>query len=260
MPQPIYLPKDRSPFESLLPMVQQMFMMKFHHKMDMDLMDAETKRRSAEKAEQRGYQEKTQLGKEKRGEQTQIRKEQRVIPKTSVQRKSRIFVKNGKIYKQDYNFDPNKGTETNVGKSYESSLPGMPFAQKVALKKTTTPTAEANLKLSKERLELSKQQKTVQMQGRAIEAEQQILGNPKDPRAPTAVRQFQQNAGTQAYMYISKERTGWFGGKTTEAEKIQLPANPQGKQVTAKDVMDTLKANPTKFRTVEDVLKAIGAM
>ena len=80
MPQPIYLPKDRSPFESLLPMVQQMFMMKFHHKMNMDVMDAETKRRSAEKAEQRGYQEKTQIAKEKRGEQTQIRKEQRVTP------------------------------------------------------------------------------------------------------------------------------------------------------------------------------------
>jgi len=58
MPQPIYLPKERSPFESLLPMVQQMFMMKFKHKMDMDIVDAETKRKAAEKTEQRSYEQK----------------------------------------------------------------------------------------------------------------------------------------------------------------------------------------------------------
>jgi len=180
---------------------------------------------------------------------------------SKVQRKSRVFVgKDGKIYKQDYNFDPNKGTESNAGEAYESKLPGMPFDQKVALKKTSTPTAEANVKLSKERLELQKQQELVKRQGRSLDAEQMILGNPEDPRSPVAVQQFQQNASQQPYMYITRETERWFGGKKIKAEKIQLPSDKEGKQITAQDIKDTLKANPKKFRNIQDVLKALGAM
>ena len=276
MPQTIYLPEERSPFESLLPMVQQMFLMKFHHKMDMDVMEAETKQRAAEKTEKRGYQEKTQIAKEKR-------KEVRNIPKiyeldgekfvatgsklTRIEPTQTSVAKNYKAAVADKSWNPvrTKGEPMSGGiahyKSYMAKASATPLKEKIALKRTPTETQEKNLAISKERLELSKQQKTVQMQGRAIEAEQQILGDPKDPRASTAVRQFQQNAGTQPYMYVSKERIGWFGGKTTEAEKIQLPVDPKtGRQVTAKDVMDTLKANPAKFRNVQEVLKAIRAM
>jgi len=58
---------------------------------------------------------------------------------------------------------------------------------------------------------------------------------------------------------VTKESQSWFGGKKTKAEKVPLPVNPKtGKQITAKDIMDTLKANPTKFRTPEDVVKALG--
>jgi len=287
MPQPIYLPKEPDPFESLLPMVQNLFLLKMKHNMDMDIVDARIKARAAEK----GAEERLSLEKEGRkpgpykkgvtnpytgirwssipkpdisqdfeafnvGGKWQVKAK----PKTSVQRKSRIFVKNGKVYKQDYNFDPDKGTEANVGESYESKLPGVPFSEKVALKKTTTPTAEANVEMSRERLELTKQQELVKKQGRSLEAEQMILGNPDDPRSPTAVQQFQQNASKQPYMYVTTEKQGWFGGKTSKAEKIKLPTDKEGTQITAEDVMDTLKNNPKKFRNVQEVLKAIGAM
>lgn len=61
MPQTIYLPKKPDPFESLLPMVQNLFLLKIKHKMDMDVLDAETKLKKVELEEEREYQ-KTQKG------------------------------------------------------------------------------------------------------------------------------------------------------------------------------------------------------
>lgn len=57
MPQPIYLPKEQGLFDYIQPMIQQMFMMKFKHNMDMDVLDAETKLETAKLKEKRQYQE-----------------------------------------------------------------------------------------------------------------------------------------------------------------------------------------------------------
>ena len=142
-----------------------------------------------------------------------------------------------------------------------------PFAEKKALKEIPTPqtdTQKANLDIAKKRVELAEESARIKVQNKAIEAEQLILGYPPDdPRGPATVRQFQQNAGTQPYIYVSKKKRGYWGyGKERPiSEKIDLPAHPKtGVQITAKDIMDTLKANPTKYRTPEDVLKALGVM
>jgi len=80
MPQPIYLPKKPDPFEMMMPMVQNLFMLKFRHKLDMDVAQEERESAKLVLEEKRLYQEKTQLAKEGRAEGTQIRKEQRATP------------------------------------------------------------------------------------------------------------------------------------------------------------------------------------
>jgi len=284
----------QNPWEALLP---QMLMLKFKHGLDMDIADKEI---AAAKVvlEDKRHNEKIQKGKETKqrlteagytpspsGEMENVFSGNRFRPPAKPEEKKGFTVVKEKgrwVYKSDprdstitqYNaavadksWNPvkTKGDPMSGGiADYRLRMArarATPFSEKVKLKQTPTKAQEENLKLSKERLQLAKDQKIVQMQGRAIEAEQQILGDPSDPRAATSVTQFQQNAGAQPYMYVSRQQQGWFGGKTTKNEKVTLPKDPRsGRQITAKDVMDTLKANPNKYRTVEEVLKALGAI
>ena len=145
--------------------------------------------------------------------------------------------------------------------SYMKRAGATPFEEKKALKEIETPSQKKSADFAKQRLVLSQQQQVMKQRKLSLDAEQMIMGNPKDPRVSTAVRQFQNNAGDQPYFYITKENQGWFGGKNFEGKKIPLPVNPTtNEQITAKDVMDTMKAHPKKFRTPQDVLKALGAM
>jgi len=168
---------------------------------------------------------------------------------------------------QDGSWNPvkTKGNQMSGGTadfmSYMKKAGATPLEDKIKLKQTETSSSRQNVELSKQRLVLSQQQRVMQQRKLSLDAEQMIMGNPKDPRVSTAVRQFQNNAGDQPYFYITKENQGWFGGKNFEGKKIPLPVNPTtNEQITAKDVMDTMKAHPKKFRTPQDVLTALGAM
>ena len=197
MPQTIYLPEERSPFESLLPMVQQMFLMKFHHKMDMDIMDAETKRRSAEKAEQRGYQEKTQIAKEKRGEQTQMRKEQRASPYKEGQ------LVDFKIGDQFVQHKYTKGGFVPTGRVAPRYKPGVTLnlKQSAASEREKLATGEASLSNLNNLRNLFNESYVGPLAGRVGKVKDIFGGNPE--------KQSNFNAATHAFKnQIIKEITG----------------------------------------------------
>jgi len=80
MGAPIVMPQQKTWGDQIGPLFMSMYLAKFKHNMDMDVLKEETKLETAKLKEKRQYQEKTQLSKEGRAEESQIRKEQRVKP------------------------------------------------------------------------------------------------------------------------------------------------------------------------------------
>ena len=293
MGAPIIWRPQYGPYDSLL---ANMFMSKIQHKYNMEIEDVKIKRKAAELKETRTYNEGREKVKRQGtlaekgftpdpqgvempvagGKYNAFKPQKATIDGIDlIETSPGKFIKansstgemingyNQALSDKSWNPIKTKGNPMSGGYadyySYMRKAGATPLEDKIALKKTPGPTQEENLKISQERLALTKQQGLVQQQGRAIEAEQLILSAPDDPRSATAVQQFQQNATDQPYMYVTKESQSWYGGKKSKAEKVPLPVDPKsGKQITAKDIMDTMKANPSRFRTPADVLKALG--
>lgn len=130
-------------------------------------------------------------------------------------------------------------------------------AGQVGVPKIMSEADKERIRISQERLNLSRQKNVQDQMIDIIGMEEDINKDPTDP-AVVPLMDHVNNVGSRPYYYKHEEVTDpLLGGPTTKGRKIPLPKNPQGQQITMDMVRNAAAANNT---TIEEILKAINAL